>query len=174
MPLMAPKTFEEADQSLLELGRAKNRVAAAELIMNEDISAAKLRASEATEGDREFIRCVREGLEECWLKNKAQVKGKSWKGTFGTIGQRKSTGVRFLRGWNGKKVLAAITAAGKKLEAFLRIKPALNKRAILDASPLLHEALRQCGVDTDRRETFFAEPDEAAIATAPGPGRELT
>lgn len=168
MPVKFPlRLFDDADQAVLALGRARARVKIHQARMNLEIAEAKENAEKNTAFDCRLIARLESEIEGFWLRRKHEVKGKSWRGTFGKFGQRKSTGVRYLRNWNAKKVLAAITGAGEKLSQFLRQKPTLNKRAILDAPEGLHEDLRLCGVDTDRRETFFVEPDEAAIAAAP-------
>lgn len=182
MPInLAPRTLQEADQALLELGRAQGRVKAATLVMNEAIAKAKAEGDKKTALDRELIKCLEEGLEECWKENR-RSQSRSWKGTFGTFGTRAGKpAVALLRGWKLDRVIEALKkhawGGGALADQLVRVKEELRKPEITAFAQLnssdagggaARATLALCGLTVKvGKDTFFAEPDEAAIAAAP-------
>ncbi len=66
------------------------------------------------------------------------------------------------RQWSWETVLAAVE---RILPAFVRNKPEVDKEAILNQRDELAEFLPMVGLKVTQEETFFVEPDLAAIET---------
>ncbi len=159
--------WEGADGALCLLGLRHIDVERIDGEMNTAIAAAKQKAEAAAAPLREEIAEIERALDAWWKQAGGEVKGKSWKGLYGAIGQRAGKpSVSSLHGEKPEKLVSRIIAYSRALaNKFLRRgDPHLNKEAILAATPRQLALLRHCGVTiVPGGDEFFAKPDLAAI-----------
>lgn len=154
--------WDQADVGLRDLGLAQIALESIEGRLNTKIAALKEEAAESAAPALERIAELTDALEAFWLAHRGEVTGKSQTLIFGTLGQRASRAVRFLRGWTATKSLGALLC-DRSLADFIRTAHTLDKDAVLKAGAAQIGRLRECGVGIQDREKFYAEPARVAI-----------
>lgn len=164
------ESWEAADKALHCYGLLANELLTIEANLGREVS--KLRASAAAIAaprQRDMAR-IEAGLEVFWDAHKAEVKGKSRKLNFGTIGERTRDAVKLLKGWKLGKAVAALL---KSRPAFVRVKHELDKDLVLNTWSALNDsarrALADCGVSVAPSTKFFVEADLEALHPAAPP-----
>jgi phage host-nuclease inhibitor protein Gam len=106
---------------------------------------------------------TKSALVKSWAEANREEFGKlkSIRLTFGTIGFRTGTPkLTLLSRWTWDKALAAVQTV---LPAFVRSKPEIDKEAIIAQRAELGEFLPMAGLKITQAESFFIEPDLAAL-----------
>ena len=163
--------WEHANRVLHSLGLCSIRLSEIEDEMNTAIAEAKKTAEARAAAWRMRQAEWTDMLERFWIERRREVlPAKSRTLAFGSLGTRAcKPAVKFLRGWNGARVIAALEAAGKGTAKFIRRgKPSIDKENVLKAETAELDGLRECGVAIETGgEQFFAEPDLVKLAAPP-------
>jgi phage host-nuclease inhibitor protein Gam len=158
-----PKTREQADALLAEMGRARIERQQVEARMNERLQRITQEAAKEVAPLMRLEHAAELALK-AWFKTEKKNLGgaKSLALTFGEIGTRASSQLKLLR--SEESVIRSLrTLFRDAAEAFIRSKESVNKDAIRDqwslgnASDAAH--FERAGLLLKGRETFFAEPD---------------
>lgn len=158
-----PKTREQADAVLAELGRARIARQKIEARMNDRIQEITQTAA------KDVAPLLRlESAAELALKAWFKIERKNLDGqkslalTFGAIGFRASSYLKLLR--SEESVIRLLrTLFGNTAELFIRSKESVNKEAIRERCALGNvgdaKLFERAGLLLKDRDTFFCEPD---------------
>ena len=148
-------SWEEADYLLRVKCEAQLDLEGVNAWLTDAVNDAKAKAAKTAEPLHERIAGIDAALKAFWKQHAEEVKpAKSRPLNFGTIGSRASKAVKFLKGWKVAKILDLLPAR------FVRTKKYIDRNVILAKPP---EDLLEYGLFIEEKETFFAEPDRAAV-----------
>ncbi len=157
------KTFEEADQTLMNIRGIEGRLAT--LQASHDHKLAKLRdehqeRAEPLLGQKKNLE---KGLLEFAVFNREFFeKKKTWPGAHGEMGFRLSTKVVFRRGFNGDKVVGLLKKMG--LKRCIHIKETPDKEAMRN---LTAEQIARVGASVKSEDGFWYETKKDLPAENP-------
>lgn len=158
---MKIKTFDDLDNALLELGKAKAELQTQEAAMNEEIQAITDKYAGKTAECSGTVATIEDAIEAFCEKNKdAFDESRSKIFNHGKVGFR--TNPPSVKQLNKKWKVESSIAFAKKLFGleYLREKTELDKAAILGAyaaGKLKDEDLAGMGLRIEQEETFTAE-----------------
>lgn len=150
------KTWEEVNQTLKKIAEAQNEIAILESGMNIQIDAIKDAFTEKVKPYQEEIKKQEILVKEFVTENRTDLKGKSRKMTFGTVGFRASTKLSLPKSL--EKVIAALRKKG--MEDCIVIKETVNKDILktYETADIL-----AVGGKLKQEDTFWYDTEKAAV-----------
>lgn len=158
---MKIKTFDDLDNALLELGKAKAELQKQEAEMNEEIQVVTDKYAESTAECSGTVATIEDAIEDFCSRNKDEFdETRSKIFNHGKVGFR--TNPPSVKQLNKKWKVESSIAFAKKLfgKKYLREKTELDKATILGdyaAEKLKDEDLAGMGLRIEQEETFTAE-----------------
>ncbi len=150
------KSFDDVNNSLKIIAQNQNDIAKIEADMNDFIQIAKEEAKEKTKKHEEEIKLHELMIEQYTTEHKSELKGKSLKLAFGTIGFRLSTKLILPRSINA--VIENLKANG--MSDCLNIKTTVNKDVLKTYD---EQEIIKIGGSLDKRDTFWYETDKDTV-----------
>lgn len=153
------KNWEQVDECLRVMSGAENQISMIEAEMNAAIAEAKREAEEKAAQYKEIIKQNEGKIKEFTTASKEELKGKSRKLTFGSVGFRQST--KLLLPSDTAEVILRLRENG--MVDCINVKETINKDTVKSYP---EEEILKIGGYLQRRDSFWYETDKDSLAEA--------
>lgn len=150
------QSWDEVNASLKSIGRADNVIAAIEAEMNEKIAQIKAEAKAQTKEHEESKKLQEMMIQQYVSAHKAELKGKSHKLAFGTVGFRFST--KLVLPKEIKPIIEALKRNG--MMDCLNQTVTVNKEVL---KTYAEEQIVEVGGSLKKEDTFWYEVDRESV-----------
>jgi len=159
------KTLEDADAALAQIAALRRNIALIETALNDEIDAAKAKATAEAEPFRQEIAVQEQALTRFADYHKAELfaKRKSCELTFGCIGFRSSTKIKLLSKMTWERVVEILRDTG--MRHFIRVKEEPDKEKLKALAP---DHLKDIGCKVVQEDIFFYEIADQEIQSGTG------